>query len=306
MLHLSTRPSCSARFTAMQGVRLEKGEKNSMSHQATNWAIQQRGLKPATKIVLWHLCDRHNPDYGCFPSQAMLARDCEMSERSVRNHLEVLEHLGLIRRIHRSGDAGSFTSNMYVFEFEDRFMHAKDVPTAKSADGKNEQEPTAKFAAGRRQNLPPNPVKVNPVIEPVKERARARALFSDHPHTDFSDSGEKPSLQDRKKHLIEERRQREALFTEFWEAYPPCRRKTDRPKAAIVFDRIILGKHKNIRKTDAAEIIEGIKRYAATNPDPKYIPLPTTWLNGARWEASAASSPSAKVLRYRNMANEGR
>ncbi len=24
-----------------------------MSHAATNWAIQQRGLKPVTKIVLW-------------------------------------------------------------------------------------------------------------------------------------------------------------------------------------------------------------------------------------------------------------
>jgi hypothetical protein len=34
-----------------------------MSHRATNWAIQQRGLAPATKLVLWHLCDRHNPDY---------------------------------------------------------------------------------------------------------------------------------------------------------------------------------------------------------------------------------------------------
>ena len=39
-----------------------------MSHAATNWAIQQRGLKPATKIVLWFLCDRHNPDFGCFPT----------------------------------------------------------------------------------------------------------------------------------------------------------------------------------------------------------------------------------------------
>ena len=31
-----------------------------MSHDATNWAIQRRGLKPTTKIVLWHLCDRYN------------------------------------------------------------------------------------------------------------------------------------------------------------------------------------------------------------------------------------------------------
>jgi len=37
------------------------------------FAIQQRGLRPATKIVLWFLCDRHNPDFGCFPTQARLA-----------------------------------------------------------------------------------------------------------------------------------------------------------------------------------------------------------------------------------------
>ena len=49
-----------------------------MSHAATNWAIQQRGLKPATKIVLWFLCDRHNPDFGCFPTQARLAEDARI------------------------------------------------------------------------------------------------------------------------------------------------------------------------------------------------------------------------------------
>ena len=53
-----------------------------MSHAATNWAIQQRGLKPATKIVLWHLCDRHNPDFGCFPTQVRLAEDAEMPVRA--------------------------------------------------------------------------------------------------------------------------------------------------------------------------------------------------------------------------------
>ena len=39
-----------------------------MSHAATNWAIQQRVLKPASKIVLSHLCDRHNLDFFCFPT----------------------------------------------------------------------------------------------------------------------------------------------------------------------------------------------------------------------------------------------
>lgn len=72
-----------------------------MSHAATHWAIQQRGLAPATKLVLWFLADRHNPDFGCFPSQEQLARDCEMSRASVNRHLDELEARGLIRRERR-------------------------------------------------------------------------------------------------------------------------------------------------------------------------------------------------------------
>ena len=70
-----------------------------MSHDATNWAIKQRGLKPTTKIVLWHLCDRFNPDFGCFPSQARLAHDCEISRATLNRHLDRLEARKLIRRI---------------------------------------------------------------------------------------------------------------------------------------------------------------------------------------------------------------
>ncbi|MGO4917154.1 helix-turn-helix domain-containing protein [Pseudogemmobacter sp. W21_MBD1_M6] len=72
-----------------------------MSHAATNWAIQRRGLKPTTKIVLWHLCDRFNPDYGCFPSQARLAHDCEISRSTLNDHLGQLEAAGLLRRVPR-------------------------------------------------------------------------------------------------------------------------------------------------------------------------------------------------------------
>jgi hypothetical protein len=72
-----------------------------MSHAATNWAIQRRGLKPTTKIVLWHLCDRFNPDYGCFPSQERLAHDCEISRSTLNEHLGQLEASGLLRRVPR-------------------------------------------------------------------------------------------------------------------------------------------------------------------------------------------------------------
>ena len=75
-----------------------------MSHAATNWAIKQRGLKPAAKIVLWHLADCHNGHTGqCNPRQALLAEMCEMGRSTLNRHLDELEKRGLIKR-HRDVD----------------------------------------------------------------------------------------------------------------------------------------------------------------------------------------------------------
>ena len=93
-----------------------------MSHHGTNWAIIQRGLKPTTKIVLWHLCDRHNPDYGCFPTQARLAHDCEISRAGLNTHLALLEACDLLRRERRINPATKRQmSTRYFLGFEEDF-----------------------------------------------------------------------------------------------------------------------------------------------------------------------------------------
>ena len=154
-----------------------------MSHMATNWAIRQRGLKPAAKLVLWHLCDRYNPDYGCFPDQVTLAHDCEMSRSSLNNQLEVLEATGLIVRERRLDKrTRKQESTRYRFPFEDDFPcpnigHGCDretvEPSPKSGHGpepepesKKARKPSPKKRESRVQNLDSNPVR-EPVIEPV-------------------------------------------------------------------------------------------------------------------------------------------
>lgn len=69
-----------------------------MSHEATNWAVKQKGLRPIAKIVLWHLADCHNPVQGCFPTQDYLAGEAEVSRASVNRILTELEQSGIIRR----------------------------------------------------------------------------------------------------------------------------------------------------------------------------------------------------------------
>jgi len=128
-----------------------------VSHDATNWAIKQRGLKPSAKIVLWHLCDRFHPDHGCFPSLDTLAEDCEMSRRSVQDQLAELERVGLIRIEKMERLRGQLPRNRYVLGFEKSL--GQNLPQAKSALGKIETPPLANSRNDLGQNLPTNSVK---------------------------------------------------------------------------------------------------------------------------------------------------
>jgi hypothetical protein len=111
-----------------------------MSHAATNWAIQQRGLKPTTKIVLWHLCDRFNPDFGCFPSQEQLAHDCEISRSTLNEHLTLLESAGLIRRVQRLNPGNKRQMpTRYILAFEPGFTQDRPTPCPETGHGRNAQ-----------------------------------------------------------------------------------------------------------------------------------------------------------------------
>lgn len=150
-----------------------------MSHRATNWAIQQRGLKPATKIVLWFLCDRHNPDFGCFPTQARLAEDAEMSISALNDHLARLEELRLIHRV-RSHDPRTHKrqATRYILGFEEGFPQE---PPPESGDGSISgfsAEPPPDFAESHLRNPETNLVR-EPLRKPVKEEEDAQAREAD-------------------------------------------------------------------------------------------------------------------------------
>jgi DNA-binding MarR family transcriptional regulator len=176
-----------------------------MSHRATNWAIQQRGLPPAAKIVLWHLADRHNPDLGCFPTQAKLAEDCEMSRSSLNNQLALLEERGLILREQRKDDANRQVATWYRFAFEPEFeaLKAAQQPAESAETGENrvqnlDTEPSPKNGPSRVQNFGDsvsNCLDTEPVIEPVIEPLPPTPLPGDVP----PDGGEREGDPDSRK-----------------------------------------------------------------------------------------------------------
>ena len=169
-----------------------------MSHKATVWAIQQRGLKPATKIVLWFLCDRHNPDFGCFPTQVRLAEDAEMSVSALNNHLTKLEELRLIHRV-RSYDPRTHKrkATRYILGFEDGFPPEPTPETGDGIAGTEEEhntgptpdsghgaisgfaaKPSPDFAKSHLRNPEINLVR-EPLSKPVKEEEGAQARDAD-------------------------------------------------------------------------------------------------------------------------------
>lgn len=105
-----------------------------MSHYMTALAMKQRGLKPATKIVLYWLADHHNGETGmCFPSLKTLAKECEMDVATVKRHLIHLESVGLIERYKRHRDNGSQTSTQYILRMIEPLAQNAPAPGAKCA-----------------------------------------------------------------------------------------------------------------------------------------------------------------------------
>lgn len=94
----------------------------------------------------------------------------------------------------------------------------------------------------------------------------------------------------------------EHFFEEFWKLYPQTSRKADRKGCLEKFRSICSGRAKVDRATPQ-QILNGLKNYVATDPDPQYVPAPKVWLNGARWEAFQGE-PSEPVNRYRQIVKE--
>lgn len=65
-------------------------------------------------------------------------------------------------------------------------------------------------------------------------------------------------------------------FAAFWAAYP---RRTDKGHAKTAWLKVLKG------EVDTAVVVAAAERFAARSrsDDPKFIPHPSTWLNGERW-----------------------
>lgn len=243
-----------------------------MSHEATNWAFEQRGLKAATKAVLLVLCNCHNPDRGCFPSMRRLAEECGMSVRSVADHIRKLQDAGLVRVESAAPNGrGQFASNRYVFAFEADFCRRQDLPSAKSAVGKKPRLPSAKFADKHGKGEIGN--------------TRCSSAHSDAHSDAQTGASSEPA--------------RGPTFGEFWQAWPLKRQ--GRARAEKAWRQLSAAD----RRAAFERVATWAERWRAAHPQASDI-HPATFLNGKRWqdELSAPSGLPAPAAAARDCERE--
>lgn len=106
-----------------------------MSAVAVTWALGQIAGGSGPKAVLVALAHHADAKGECFPSQTLLAKELEMGVRTVREHLQTIEHEArLIERARRFRRNGSRTSDGYRLRITtDKQRPETTTPPAESA-----------------------------------------------------------------------------------------------------------------------------------------------------------------------------
>lgn len=91
-----------------------------MSYQALAWARSVKTGSVATKAVLMAVANYADEEGTCFPSQAQLAEDTELSRRTIVRCLDVLEQAGLLSRSRRHRADGSRKSDLITLVLGDK------------------------------------------------------------------------------------------------------------------------------------------------------------------------------------------
>ncbi|MEQ5111209.1 helix-turn-helix domain-containing protein [Providencia vermicola] len=131
-------------------------------------AMQIKVGNPSRKLVLIKLADNANDKGKCFPSYQHVADQCEMSRRSVINHIDALCEMGLVRKTFRDGEKGN-SSNVYLLNLDEPI---RTLPSENSALGvvKDLHQPSENSAPPPSENSAPRTShSFEPVNEPKKE-----------------------------------------------------------------------------------------------------------------------------------------
>lgn len=212
-----------------------------MSVHALSWAFKQDIRPSARKFILVALANYADEEGVCYPSQKTLASATGQSERSVREHLAGLEEDGIIVRVQRRRENGTWRSDCFQIVQVDS---QPDFFPDNGEQTKNQRQisPSADFAAGEhskpRKSAKSRQRQNSPAANSADgENFRYQRQISPSPAADFAAHIEEPSLEPSEEPKgIRPKRVRTLYpsdFDAFWSDYPtdPLMSKQDAHKA---------------------------------------------------------------------------
>ncbi|MCS2161685.1 helix-turn-helix domain-containing protein [Scandinavium sp. H11S7] len=115
------------------------------------------------KLVLIKLADNANDKGECWPSYQHIADQCECSKTAVRNHIDALEEMGLIKRENRLGvnNGKGNTSNVYYLNLDVTPMPLKSTGVC--------QDIAPPVPPDCTPPMPPDGTRISHSFEPVNE-----------------------------------------------------------------------------------------------------------------------------------------
>lgn len=139
-----------------------------MSIDALSWAFNLDLPNSGIKLTLLALANYANEE-NCtaYPSQKTIAKKTCLSDRAIRGHLVVLEQLGVISRVSRKREDGTFTTDLFTLNVG--FSPPKSI----GRNYRRQNLPSAKNSKVQRKNLP-NPAEKSSYQEPSLNTTKAK------------------------------------------------------------------------------------------------------------------------------------
>ena len=139
-------------------------------------AMKLRVGNPLRKLVLIKLADNASDVGECWPSYQHIADQCEISKRSVMNHITALCESGLLRKEIRKGGPKGNSSNVYFLTLDGGAPPAPGVVQAIHPGSAADAPPSESAALGGSAGAAPRiSHSLEPVMEPVIESITPQA-----------------------------------------------------------------------------------------------------------------------------------
>ena len=232
-------------------------------------AVWDLPLKGNDKLVMLALADHANDDGECYPSWSKIQDKTGVSKGTLSYIIKVLEGIGLLSHKKRFTNYGKKTSNLYTI-------------TLVNIDEKAYK----KLSKEVRKKAPSSEV------EPSKLSSEVE--LTDSSEVELTDSSEvEPSTTEPLNITVisEPSTCAEAVvitdFDCFWENYP---RKVGKANAKKAWEKHKPDLDAVLASLSTQKLSEGWKKNNG-----KFIPHPTTWINGERWNDEVELSPSEQM-----------